>query len=75
VHKLEFRKTILGVSGELHDRYIANTYMPLTHAEKRIGVIETYADVTPIIQRIFPKPGEPEPIKASRVGRQTVHPC
>lgn len=55
VHQLEFRKTILGASGELHDRYIANTYMPLTHTEKRIGVIEIYADATPIIQRIYSK--------------------
>jgi hypothetical protein len=55
VHQLEFRNTILAPSGELHDRYIANTYMPLTHAEKRIGVIEIYADATPIIQRIYSK--------------------
>ena len=55
VHTVEFRKTFLSPSGELHDRYIANTYMPLVHAEKRIGAIEIYADATPIIERIFSK--------------------
>ncbi len=54
-HKLEFRKTFISPSGELHDRYIANTYMPLTHAGKRIGAIELYADATPIIERIYSK--------------------
>lgn len=29
--------------------------MPLTHAGKRIGVIEIYADATPIIERIHAK--------------------
>ena len=54
-HHMEFRDTFLAASGELHDRYIANTYMPLAHAGKRIGAIEIYADATPIIQRIFSK--------------------
>ncbi|MBI5439079.1 MAG: EAL domain-containing protein [Nitrosomonadales bacterium] len=55
LHKLEFRKTFLSPVGELHDRYVAQTYMPLTHAGKRIGVIEIYADATPIIERIHAK--------------------
>ncbi|MDD2916008.1 MAG: EAL domain-containing protein [Gallionella sp.] len=55
LHKLDFRKSIIGSSGELHDRYIANTYMPLTHAGKNIGAIEIYADATPIVGRIFSK--------------------
>jgi diguanylate cyclase (GGDEF)-like protein/PAS domain S-box-containing protein len=55
LHGMEFRKTIPISSGELHNRYIANTYMPLTYAEKRIGAIEIYADATPILERIHAK--------------------
>lgn len=50
-HKLEFHNTILVRSGELHDRYIADTYMPLTHAKKLIGAIEIYKDSTQMFNR------------------------
>ena len=52
LYLMEFHKTFLGSGGELRDRYVAHTYMPLTHAEKRIGAIEILADATPIIDRI-----------------------
>ncbi|MDD5299315.1 MAG: PAS domain S-box protein [Gallionella sp.] len=55
VHQMEFRDTFLSSAGELHDRYIAITYMPLMYAGKYIGVIEVYADATPIIERIHAK--------------------
>jgi len=55
LHQMEFSKTFLSHTGELHDRYVAETYMPLTHAGKRIGVLEIYADATPIIDRIYSK--------------------
>ncbi|MDD2915814.1 MAG: EAL domain-containing protein [Gallionella sp.] len=55
LHQMEFSKTFISHTGELHDRYVAQTYMPLTHAGKRIGVIEIYADATPIIDRIYSK--------------------
>lgn len=55
VHKLDYRKIILTSSGELHDRYIAKAYVPLTHEGARIGAIELDADSTPIIQRIYSK--------------------
>lgn len=55
LHSLDFRKTIIAPSGELHNPYIEKTYMPLNHAGKRIGAIELDADVTPVIERIFSK--------------------
>lgn len=50
-HLLSFRKTFMSSSGELHDRYIASTYLPLIHAEKVIGVIELYTDATHFFER------------------------
>ena len=54
-HKLEFRDTFRTTTGEIHDRHILATYVPLIHAEKRIGVLEIYADITPIFARIRAK--------------------
>ena len=55
VNRLEFSAAFPGKAGMLHDRYIANTYMPLSHAGIEIGVLEIYADATPIYQRINSK--------------------
>ena len=55
LHQIEFNKTFLSDAGELHDRYVAQTYMPLTHAGKHIGAIEIHADATPVIERIYSK--------------------
>ncbi|MDH4234477.1 MAG: PAS domain S-box protein [Gallionella sp.] len=52
LHKIEFHQTILGASGEVQDRYIAHTFMPLSYAGKRIGAIELYEDATPIYKLI-----------------------
>ncbi len=52
VHQVEFRDTFLGISGEMHGVYVALTYMPLMHEGKRIGVIELYADVTPVFKSL-----------------------
>lgn len=52
VHDVEYRDTFLGMSGEMHDVWVAMTYMPLEHAGKRIGVIEIYDDATPIFKRL-----------------------
>ncbi|MFA6921399.1 MAG: EAL domain-containing protein, partial [Gallionella sp.] len=52
VHQVEFRDAFLGISGELNSVDVALTYMPLIHADKRIGVIELYNDVTPVFERL-----------------------
>ncbi|MDO8463627.1 MAG: PAS domain S-box protein, partial [Gallionella sp.] len=52
MHRLDFRDTFSGATGELHDVYISATYMPLAHEGKRIGVIEVYADATPFFKRL-----------------------
>ena len=54
-HKLEFRDTFRTSDTELRNRHILATYVPLSHAEKRIGVLEIYADVTPAFDRIRTK--------------------
>jgi diguanylate cyclase (GGDEF)-like protein/PAS domain S-box-containing protein len=51
-HKLEFRDTFRTSAGDIQNRYILATYVPLVYAEKRIGVLEIYADITPAIDRI-----------------------
>ncbi|MFA6972257.1 MAG: EAL domain-containing protein [Gallionella sp.] len=52
VHRVEFRDTFFGKTGDLNDVYVALTYMPLMHAGNPIGVIELYDDVTPNFQRL-----------------------
>jgi len=52
VHHIGHRDTFLSKAGEMHDAYVASVYMPLTHAGKRIGVFEIYADATPVFNRI-----------------------
>ncbi|MDO8294292.1 MAG: EAL domain-containing protein [Gallionella sp.] len=54
-HRLEFRDTFRTPAGDIRDRNILATYVPLTHAEKRIGVLEIYADITPSFDRIYAK--------------------
>ncbi len=54
-HRLEFRDTFRTPAGDVRDRNILATYVPLTHAEKRIGVLEIYADITPSFDRIYAK--------------------
>jgi len=54
-HRLEFRDTFRTPVGEIRDRQILATYVPLTHAEKRIGVLEIYADITPAFDRVYAK--------------------
>lgn len=54
-HKLEFRDTFGTTAGNTRDRHILATYVPLFHAEKRIGVLEIYADITPAFERIHAK--------------------
>ncbi|MDP4027832.1 MAG: ATP-binding protein [Gallionella sp.] len=51
-HRLDFRETFSGATGEIHDVYISATYMPLAQEGKRIGVIEVYADATPFFKRL-----------------------
>lgn len=51
-HKLEFRDTFRTTDRTLINRHILATYVPLTRAEKGIGVMEIYADVTPLFDRI-----------------------
>ncbi|GEM_PF-7029133 len=51
-HHVEFRDAFLTATGEMHDVYVALTYMPLTQSEKPIGAIEVYADATPVFKRI-----------------------
>ncbi len=51
-HKLEFREAFRTTAGEIRDRQILATYVPLTEAEKRIGVLEIYSDITPAFDRI-----------------------
>jgi PAS domain S-box-containing protein len=50
--QLDFRDTFFGLTGELHDVYISETYTPLAHEGKHIGVIEVYADATPFFKRL-----------------------
>lgn len=50
---IEFRSVFYGRTGEMHDVYISIIYMPLFHAEKRIGVFEIYWDASPILNRIY----------------------
>ncbi len=52
VHHVEHRDTFFGLKGEIHDVDVALTYMPLTHAGKRIGVIEIYDNATPVFKRL-----------------------
>src|SRR3989338_3452158 len=54
-HQLEFRDTFRTPAGDIRDRHILATYVPLTHAEKRIGVLEIYADITPSFDRVYAK--------------------
>ena len=54
-HKLEFRDTFRTTAGEIRDRHILATYAPVVYAEKRIGVLEVYADITPAFERIHAK--------------------
>ncbi|OGS99784.1 MAG: hypothetical protein A3F73_13555 [Gallionellales bacterium RIFCSPLOWO2_12_FULL_59_22] len=51
-HKLEFRDTFSTSAGNIHDRHILQSYVPLDHEGKRVGVLETYADITPAMARI-----------------------
>lgn len=51
-HKLEFRDTFTGASGEIHGIYVAVTYMPLVYAGKRIGAVEIYRDATPAFEHL-----------------------
>lgn len=51
-HKLEFRDTFLGATGERHGIYLEVTNMPLVYAGKRIGVVEIYRDATPIFEHL-----------------------
>jgi len=53
--QIEFRESLLGKAGELHDRYVSILRMPITHEGKRSGAIEIYADVTLIMERINAK--------------------
>ena len=48
----EFLDTLSTQFGTEHDTYVALTYMPLTHAGKRTGVLGVYEDVTPAYLRI-----------------------
>ena len=49
---ISFRDTFHSAGGDLHDVNISATYVPLTHAGKRLGVFEIYADATPVFKRI-----------------------
>jgi diguanylate cyclase (GGDEF)-like protein/PAS domain S-box-containing protein len=51
-HQLEFRDAFRTPAGEIRDRHILATYVPLTHAKKPIGVLEIYSDITPAFERI-----------------------
>lgn len=52
VHKMEFRDIFAAARGEMHDLHIVLTYMPLIHAGRQIGVIESAADVRPVYQHL-----------------------
>lgn len=52
---IEFRDSILGKEGELHDRYVSVLRMPLTHAGKLMGTIEIYSDASLVMERINAK--------------------
>ncbi|WP_435627336.1 EAL domain-containing protein [Candidatus Ferrigenium straubiae] len=54
-HQLEFRDALRISSGEIRDRQILATYVPLTRAEKRIGVLAVYSDITPAFDRVRAK--------------------
>jgi diguanylate cyclase (GGDEF)-like protein/PAS domain S-box-containing protein len=54
-HQFEFRDTFRTLDGEVRDRHILATYVPLSRAEKRSGVLEIYSDVTPLFERISAK--------------------
>ncbi|MFZ2300740.1 MAG: EAL domain-containing protein [Gallionella sp.] len=51
-HKLELRNTFKTHGGNLSDRHILATYVPLIHAGKGIGVLEIYGDITPAFERV-----------------------
>jgi len=51
-HKLEFRNTFETHGGNLSDRHILATYVPLINAGKGIGVLEIYGDITPAFERV-----------------------
>ncbi len=52
VHDMEHRDTFLGMAGEMHDVNIYMTYMPLLHDGKQIGVIESYDDVSRLVNHL-----------------------
>ena len=54
-HQMEFRNTFRTHVDELRDRHILATYVPLIYAEKPIGILEIYADITPAFERIQAK--------------------
>lgn len=51
-HKQEFRASFRTYGGELSDRHIIQTYLPLRQADRIIGAFEAYADITPMIARM-----------------------
>ncbi len=54
-YQLKFHNTFFGSGGELHNRHIEVSTLPLLHAGKITGIFEIYADATPIITRIYGK--------------------
>src|SRR5512135_305660 len=52
VNQTEFRKSFHSSSAEMNNVYVSLTYMPLVHSGQRIGAIEIYSDVSPVIARI-----------------------
>ncbi len=55
VSQLEHRDAFLTSSGELHNIDVYETYLPLFHEGKLIGVIESYDDAASIIERLQQK--------------------
>lgn len=55
VHRVEFRNSFSGLGGQMYGVDVALTYMPLMHAGRQIGVIEMYADVTPVFEHLKTK--------------------
>ena len=53
VHHMEYRDTFLGKFNKMQDVDVSLTYMPLTHAGKRIGAIEIYDDATQLFNHLF----------------------
>ena len=51
-HKMEFRNTFDIHGGNLSDRHIIATYVPLINAGKGVGVLEIYGDITPAFERV-----------------------